>query len=122
MAERPKTAEHQRLTDSKARKADWKSWGPYVADRVWGTVREDYSAGSTAWEYFPHDHARSRACRWNEEGLAGFCNRFRNICMAVALWMSGGAITYRFTNTSMATTGPDWEPTIRPAGQLWLPS
>ena len=86
MAERPRTAEHQRLADSMARKADWKNWGPYVADRAWGTVREDYSAGGTAWEYFPHDHARSRAYRWNEDGLAGFCNRFQNICLAVALW------------------------------------
>ena len=108
MAKKPRTAEHQRLADSKARKADWKNWGPYVSDRAWGTVREDYSAGGTAWEYFPHDHARSRAYRWNEDGLAGFCNRFQNICLAVALWMSIGAIAYRFTKTSMARTGSDW--------------
>ena len=82
----PTTAEHRRLADSKARKADWKHWGPYVSDRAWGTVREDYSAAGTPWEYFPHDHARSRVYRWNEDGLAGFCNRFQNLCLAVALW------------------------------------
>ena len=122
MAKKPKTAEHQRLTDSKARKADWKNWGPYVADRAWGTVREDDSARGTAWEYFPHDHARSRAYRWNEEGLAGFCNGSQNICLAAAPWMSTGAMTYHFTNTSVVTTEPDWETAIRPAGRLWSQS
>jgi hypothetical protein len=80
------TAEHQRLTDSEARRADWKNWGPYVSERAWGTVREDYSATGEAWEYLPHDHARSRAYRWNEDGLAGICNRFQNLCLAVGLW------------------------------------
>ncbi|HEX3449675.1 MAG TPA: glucosidase [Isosphaeraceae bacterium] len=80
------TAEHVRLSDSAARRADWKNWGPYVAERAWGTVREDYSANGDAWNHFPHDHARSRAYRWNEDGLAGYCNRFQNLCMAVALW------------------------------------
>lgn len=83
---RLQTAEHRRLADSEARKADWKNWGPYVSDRAWGTVREDYSATGEAWEYFPHDHARSRTYRWNEDGLGGVCNRFQNICLAVALW------------------------------------
>ncbi len=82
----PQTAEHRRLGDSKARRADWKNWGPYLAERAWGTVREDYSADGDAWHYFPHDHARSRAYRWNEDGLAGFCNRFQNLCLALALW------------------------------------
>ena len=81
-----KTAEHQRLIDSETRQADWKKWGPYVSERAWGTVREDYSATGEAWDYFPHDHARSRAYRWNEDGLAGVCNRFQNICLGVALW------------------------------------
>ena len=81
-----KTAEHQRLADSEARLADWKNWGPYLSERSWGTVREDYSPDGTAWDYFPHDHARSRTYRWNEDGLGGFCNRFQNICLAVALW------------------------------------
>ncbi len=80
------TAEHKRLAASKAREADWKNWGPYVSDRAWGTVREDYSPHGEAWEYFPHDHARSRAYRWNEDGLGGVCNRFQNLCLAVALW------------------------------------
>ena len=80
------TAEQQRLADSADRKSDWKQWGPYVSDRAWGTVREDYSEGDdTVWTYFPHDHARSRAYRWNEDGLAGFCNRFQNICLGIAL-------------------------------------
>jgi hypothetical protein len=83
---RAQTAEHKRLADSEARRADWKHWGPYLSERAWGTVREDYSATGEAWEYFPHDHARSRAYRWNEDGLAGICNRFQNLCLAVALW------------------------------------
>ncbi len=80
------TAEHQRLADSEARRADWKHWGPYVSERAWGTVREDYSPKGEVWESFPHDHARSRAYRWNEDGLGGFCNRFQNLCLSVALW------------------------------------
>ena len=80
------TAEHQRLADSEARRADWKKWGPYLSERAWGTVREDYSAAGEAWDYFPHDHARSRAYRWNEDGLAGVSNRFQNLCLAIALW------------------------------------
>ncbi|MCJ7703839.1 MAG: hypothetical protein MUO62_19850, partial [Anaerolineales bacterium] len=81
-----RTAEHMRLADSETRKADWKNWGTYLSERAWCTVREDYSATGEAWEYFPHDHARSRAFRWNEDGLGGFCNRFQNICLGVALW------------------------------------
>ena len=80
------TAEHGRLRDSEARRADWKCWGPYLAERAWGTVREDYSPDGSAWDFFPHDHARSRAYRWNEDGLAGFCNRFQNLCLSLALW------------------------------------
>lgn len=86
------TAEHKRLADSETRKADWKNWGPYLSERAWGTVREDYSATGEAWEYFPHDHARSRAYRWNEDGLGGYCNRFQNICLGVALWNERDAI------------------------------
>lgn len=81
-----KTVEHKRLIESQNRRADWKKWGPYLSERAWGTVREDYSSDGNAWEYFPHDHARSRAYRWNEDGLGGFCNRFQNICLSVALW------------------------------------
>ena len=83
---RYQTAEHRRLSASMARAADWKNWGPYLAERAWGTVREDYSKSGDAWNYFPHDHARSRAYRWNEDGLAGFCNRFQNVCLSIALW------------------------------------
>ena len=80
------TIEHKRLADSKARIADWKNWGTYVSERSWGTVREDYSADGEAWKYFTHEHARSRSYRWNEDGIGGFCNRFQNICLGVALW------------------------------------
>jgi hypothetical protein len=80
------TAEHRRLHESRERTAHWKRWGPYVSDRAWGTVREDYSPHGTAWEAFPHDHARSRAYRWNEDGLAGICDRHQRICFGLALW------------------------------------
>jgi hypothetical protein len=80
------TSEEQRLEESRDRHAHWKRWGPYISERAWGTVREDYSAGGTAWEYLPHDHARSRAYRWNEDGIAGICDRHQKICFALALW------------------------------------
>ncbi len=80
------TAEHRRLEESRSRNANWKDWGPYVSERSWGSVREDYSVEGDAWESFPHDQARSRAYRWNEDGLAGFCNRHQNLCLAMALW------------------------------------
>ena len=80
------TKEHQRLQDHEANKADWKKWGPYLSERAWGTVREDYSPHGTAWDYFPHDHARSRAYRWNEDGLAGISDQNQHICFALALW------------------------------------
>ena len=65
---------------------DWYHWGPYLSERQWGTVREDYSEGGTAWEYLPHDHARSRAYRWGEDGLAGFSDVEQRLCLALALW------------------------------------
>ena len=80
------TAEGRRLDETRRRVKRWHRWGPYLADRAWGTVREDYSGDSTPWEYFPHDHARSRAYRWNEDGLAGFCDRHQHIGFALALW------------------------------------
>jgi len=64
----------------------WWSFGPYVSERAWSTVREDYSAGGSAWEYFPHDHARSRAYGWSEDGLAGICDSEQRLCFALALW------------------------------------
>jgi hypothetical protein len=75
-----------RLGESASREVDWKRWGPYVSDRQWGTVREDYSEGGAVWEYFPHDHARSRAYRWGEDGLLGICDRQGRLCFALALW------------------------------------
>ena len=80
------THEELRLKQSSDRSAHWKRWGPYVSERSWGTVREDYSPNGTAWEYLPHDHARSKAYRWNEDGLAGICDRHQNICFGLALW------------------------------------
>ena len=64
----------------------WRRWGPYLSERQWGTVREDYSADGTAWEYLPHDHARSRAYRWGEDGIAGICDDQQQLCFALALW------------------------------------
>jgi Glycosyl hydrolase family 63 C-terminal domain len=80
------TAEEERLEQARRRTRHWKRWGPYLSERAWGTVREDYSANGAAWDYFPHDHARSRAYRWNEDGLAGICDRHQMICFALALW------------------------------------
>jgi hypothetical protein len=80
------TKEQIRLSESAARTKHWKRWGPYLSERAWGTVREDYSPYGNAWEYFPHDHARSRAYRWNEDGIAGISDRHQNICFSLALW------------------------------------
>lgn len=79
-------AEQRRLAEAEARAKHWKRWGPYLAERSWGTVREDYSANGTAWEYLPHDQARSRAYRWTEDGILGFCDNHQRICFALALW------------------------------------
>jgi hypothetical protein len=86
------TAEERRLEEDRERRIYWKRWGPYVSDRGWGTVREDYSAGGTAWEYFPHDHARLRAYRWNEDGIAGISDRHQELCLALALWNGNDSI------------------------------
>jgi hypothetical protein len=80
------TSEEMRLTEDRERRAHWKRWGPYLSERQWGTVREDYSAQGTAWEHFPHDHARSRAYRWGEDGLAGISDNHQRLCFALALW------------------------------------
>ncbi len=88
----PRTAEGRRLEEARQRLRHWKRWGPYLSERAWGSVREDYSAYGTAWDYFPHDHARSRAYRWNEDGLAGICDRHQRICFAVGLWNGRDAI------------------------------
>src|SRR6201993_3715234 len=83
---RIQTIEDRRLEQARTRKQHWKRWGPYLSERQWGTVREDYSANGDAWHYFPHDHARSRAYRWGEDGIGGICDRHQHICFAIALW------------------------------------
>jgi hypothetical protein len=96
------TQEGRRLAEARAGAA-WRRWGPYLSDRQWGTVREDYSPGGTAWEYLPHDHARSRAYRWGEDGLAGFGDERVRWCLGLALWNGRDAILkerlFGLTNT-----------------------
>src|SRR5436309_3279211 len=82
----PDKAEEKRLADSADRTSHWKRWGPYLSERAWGTVREDYSPHGTAWDYFPHDQARSRAYRWGEDGLLGISDNHQRLCFAPALW------------------------------------
>ncbi|MGB8340172.1 MAG: hypothetical protein WCE51_01170 [Chthoniobacterales bacterium] len=79
-------AEKQRLANDKAGQEDWRKWGPYLSERQWGTVREDYSPSGNAWDYLPHDHARSRTYRWGEDGIAGFCDDHQRLCLSLALW------------------------------------
>jgi hypothetical protein len=85
-AERERVAGFGRLEDGLRQAGDWYRWGPYVSERQWGTVREDYSPDGEAWDYLPHDHARSRAYRWGEDGLAGFCDIEQRLCLGLALW------------------------------------
>jgi len=80
------TAEEKRLEENRTRQAYWRRWGPYLSDRQWGTVREDYSKDGNAWAYFPHEHARSRAYRWGEDGIAGISDNHQRLCFAIALW------------------------------------
>jgi len=82
----PRGAEETRLAEDAARRMNWKRWGPYLSERQWGTVREDYSPDGSAWDYFPHDQARSRAYRWGEDGLLGITDRQCRLCFALALW------------------------------------
>jgi hypothetical protein len=86
MASLPPTPEHKRLEEARTGQVAWKAWGPYLSERQWGTVREDYSSSGDAWEYFPHDQARSRAYRWGEDGIAGMCDERQRLCLALALW------------------------------------
>ena len=81
-----RSPEHQRLEETGNPALPWKKWGPYLSERQWGTVREDYSASGTAWDYFPHEQARSRAYHWGEDGLAGISDDKQRLCFAVALW------------------------------------
>ncbi len=80
------SAEQLRLQEAASREANWQRWGPYLSERQWGTVREDYSTNQDAWSYFPHDHARSRAYRWGEDGLMGICDRECRLCFSFAFW------------------------------------
>ncbi len=80
------TTEHKRLKRNAKEDVPLELWGPYLSERQWGTVREDYSENGDAWNYFPHDHARSRAYVWGEDGLAGISDIFQNMCFAIALW------------------------------------
>src|SRR5512142_954956 len=80
------TEESKRLQEAQEHAAEWKKWGPYLSERQWGTVREDYSQDASAWDYFTHDHARSRAYHWGEDGLAGFSDDKQRLCFALALW------------------------------------
>ncbi len=80
------SAEHARLASDVGKERGWRRWGPYLSERQWGTVREDYSEDGEAWRYFPHEHARSRAYRWGEDGIAGICDRDQRLCLALALW------------------------------------
>ena len=84
--------EKERLAEAPAGRAPWYLFGPYLAERQWGTVREDYSPGGTAWDYLPHDHARSRAYRWGEDGIAGISDDQSRLCLALALWNGQDAI------------------------------
>jgi hypothetical protein len=86
VSEGPINAERERLEEARRGTADWRLWGPYLAERAWGTVREDYSADGNAWEHFTHEQARSRAYRWSEDGLGGICDREQRLCFALALW------------------------------------
>ncbi|HEX4645017.1 MAG TPA: glucosidase, partial [Verrucomicrobiae bacterium] len=83
---KPALIEAQRLQEDSARQKNWKRWGPYLSERQWGTVREDYSESGDCWDYFPHDQARSRAYRWGEDGLLGITDRECRVCFALALW------------------------------------
>ncbi|HKD87988.1 MAG TPA: hypothetical protein VKB62_05610, partial [Streptosporangiaceae bacterium] len=85
-AESDRVAGFGRLEDGLRQAGDWYRWGPYVSERQWGTVREDYSPDGEAWDYLPHDQARSRAYRWGEDGLAGFCDIEQRLCLGLALW------------------------------------
>src|ERR1700722_17785748 len=80
------TTEQARLDEADRSGVPWRRWGPYLSERAWGTVREDYSANGDAWSYFPFEQASSRAFRWNEDGMGGVCDQEQLLCLAVALW------------------------------------
>jgi hypothetical protein len=81
-----KSPEHEPLEEARRGKVVWKAWGPYLSERQWGTVREDYSRAAISWNYFTHDQARSRASRWGEDGIAGICDEHQRLRLALGLW------------------------------------
>src|SRR5690348_554843 len=97
-------AEFRRLQAAARREQNWQRWGPYLSERQWAVVREDYSANGDSWNYFPHDHARSRTYRWGEDGLLGICDREGRLCFALALWNGRDAI---LKERLFGLTGPE---------------
>jgi hypothetical protein len=103
-------AELERILARDQRREAWDLWGPYLSERQWGTVREDYSADGDAWNYFPHDHARSRVYRWGEDGMLGICASDCRICFSVAFWngrdrcSSGAFLCFRIHREIMSMT------------------
>lgn len=85
-------AERARLQVADAGDRVWRTWGPYLSERAWSTVREDYGDHGSVWDYFPHEHARSRAYRWNDDGLAGICDERQTFCFAMAFWNGNDSI------------------------------
>jgi hypothetical protein len=118
-AESERVAGFGRLEDGLRQAGDWYRWGPYVSERRWGTVREDYSPDGEAWDYLPHDHARSRAYRWGEDGLAGFCDIEQRLCLGLALWNGEDPI---LTERQFGLTGAQWNhgETSRSTGSTWM--
>src|SRR4051794_3640966 len=98
------TEEGKRLAEDEFRKKNWKRWGPYLSERQWGTVREDYSPHGTCWEDFPHDHARSRAYRWGEDGILGITDRECRLCFSLSFWNEKDAI---LKERLFGLTGPE---------------
>ena len=96
-----RTAEQIRLDEDNTGAVFWKRWGPYVSERAWGTVREDYSPGGDSWDFFTHDHARSRAYRWGEDGIAGISDDEQRLCLSLAL---GCALLYQLPRPATAET------------------
>jgi len=87
-----RNSEKARLEELLRKNKPWRRWGTYLSERQWGTVREDYSTSGAAWDYFPHDHARSRAYRWGEDGIGGLCDDGQHLCLGTALWNGNDAI------------------------------
>ena len=107
--------EVKRLEEAKEGKVLWKKWGPYLSERQWGTVREDYSEGGDAWNFFTHDHARSRAYRWGEDGIAGISDDKQRLCFALALWNGKDPILKeRLSASDFEVVQLGWRPANQP--------